>query len=285
MRMQNIKPNLFIIGSMKSGTTALHDLVGAHPLAYMSTPKEPMHFAHSERTNAELADYLKLFASAGGAVIVGESSTGYAKHPKHQGVAERLYEFNPAAKIIMVMRDPVQRALSHYWFDWRKNAERRPMLDALEGNYQYVSFSNYALQLEPYFRLFGPDAILTLTTEALKSDQARTLDAVFSWLGLPPHDVAESIVRNVRPGEMLRAGPDGLAWKAASSRGWKSARSLIPERARRAARRTMLRPFDPKEVATAEAVEMLRSRLLEPTGRLQELLGQDFPEWTTLYGD
>ena len=113
-----MKPNLFIVGQPKSGTTALHQFLGQHPEIYMSSIKEPHFFCadfHLESDRAygkqrfydfrSESAYLQLFSKAKNVKIAGESSTNYLYS---QVAAEKIYNFNPDAKIIIVLREPAQ---------------------------------------------------------------------------------------------------------------------------------------------------------------------------------
>jgi hypothetical protein len=121
------KPNLFIIGAMKSGTTLLWKLLGSHPSVYMSTLKEPCYFVEPTqlRKFQPLAwrqgywrsqeHYLQLFRSRRKEAFAGEASGYYTHLPDATGVAERIWRFDPNARLIYIMRDPVERTISHYW--------------------------------------------------------------------------------------------------------------------------------------------------------------------------
>jgi hypothetical protein len=160
-------PNLFIIGAMKSGTSSLHADLGSHPQIFMSTPKEPMFFSSGADWRARLEGYLELFAAAGAVHYAGESSTEYSKAPRFPGVPERLHAFNPEARILYLMRDPIERAISHYWHMVRHHGERRRLPDALRREPEYADLSRYAMQLEPYVRLFGMGNVYALTFEEM----------------------------------------------------------------------------------------------------------------------
>ena len=110
------KPNLFIVGQPKSGTTALHQFLGQHPEIFMSSIKEPHYFCQDFQSESDRyygsrrffdfrtePDYLQLFAKAKSETILGEASTNYLYS---QVAAEKISQFNPQAKIIMLLREP-----------------------------------------------------------------------------------------------------------------------------------------------------------------------------------
>ena len=123
-----MKPNLFIVGQPKSGTTALHQFLGQHPEIFMSSIKEPHFFCSDFHLESDRAygkqrffdfrnesAYLQIFAKAEGAEIAGESSTNYLYS---QVAAEKIYNFNPDAKIIIILREPAKFLYSlHFLVD------------------------------------------------------------------------------------------------------------------------------------------------------------------------
>ena len=131
-------PNLFIVGAMKSGTSSLHNYLATHPEIYMSEFKEPQYFADlgkdiSRNQFPTEEAYLSLFKNAGNAKIIGESSTNYSKIPEFTGVPQRIKAFSPEAKIIYIMRDPIERALSHYWERVKRYLEGRDLLTTIKN--------------------------------------------------------------------------------------------------------------------------------------------------------
>ena len=172
-------PNLFLVGSMKCGTTSLHNYLGAHPQIFMTGDewKEPAYFV--ERLNWSKGEewYRGLFADAGDAVYRGESSTDYTKFPHYEGVAERIARFAPDARILYLLRDPVERSISHYWWEVQWSAEGRDMLTAVRSRNIIRDVSYYALQLRQFLPHFGRERILVLSTEELSRAPEETLHA------------------------------------------------------------------------------------------------------------
>jgi Sulfotransferase family len=151
------KPNLFLIGAMKSGTRYLTKLLNSHPSIFMCDPEEPSLFvdqAQLRRLWPDMWDggywksqesYLRLFQTAENATIFGESSVYYTKRPLVMGVPEKIQQFNPDARFIYIMRDPVERAMSHYWHMVNWEGEWRSILDAIKEEPQYRDVSYYAM--------------------------------------------------------------------------------------------------------------------------------------------
>lgn len=292
------RPNLFIIGAMKCATSSLHAYLDAHPAIFMCTPKEPNHFVDRAALHAlvptlagrgywRTEDYLALFEGAGEAVVIGESSTNYSKLPHAPGVPERIAAFNPEARFIYVMRDPLRRTISHYWHLVRGQIERSDMLDALREDPQYLDVSHYAMQLRPYLELFGRDRVKTVVTEELQADPLGTVQDVFRWLGVDPGFVPPNLEQRVyvTPERFEDARTVAPVRRLRHSRLWGTIAPAVPAALKSAARRHLYRrrPVQIPSVPPAEVVDYLRPILIDRTEELARLLGRDFAAWTTLY--
>ena len=88
--------------------------------------------------------YLELFNASGSRPYVGEASVYYTHLPLATGVADRIFRFNPDARLIYIMRDPVERTISHYWHRVIHNNELRPIALAIKNDRQYCDVSYYA---------------------------------------------------------------------------------------------------------------------------------------------
>jgi hypothetical protein len=282
------RPNLFIIGAMKSGTTSLHNYLDMHPEVAMSEEKEPGYFV-AELSLERGADwYAVLFESDSQYRYRGESSTHYTKLPLYRGVAERIFRFAPDARLIYVMRDPFERAVSHYWHavrDVHHGGELRRMIKAVtEQPSDYLAFSDYAMQLEPYIKLFGRDAIFTLTFESLVRDPQAELNRIFEWLGLPAHSIGEhsSKAHNQKPENIVGVAGAGILNRIQYSSVWDRISPLVPARLKGWAKGLAYRKVDAAD-STAE-LEILRNLVADTQQRqidsLSRLLNRDFPEWT-----
>jgi len=293
------RPNFFIIGSMKSGTTYLWSLLALHPSIFLSDPKEPSHFVDP----AQLRDlwpraweqgywksedaYLDLFRSAGTAPIIGEASVHYTHFPRAWGVAERIHRFNPDARLLYLMRDPIERTLSHYWHRARWFREYRSLSTAIKNDPQYVDVSHYAMQLTPYFKLFPRDQIKAVTLEELIGNTRATVESIMRWLkvdcsipvpSLSPENVTPETIEQRIGGGLF----DDLRTK---NRLLREVIDRSPAFLRRAGARMMTKRIVRAAVDTSEIVQYLRPLQQKQTEELAQLLGRQFPEWTTLYPD
>jgi len=294
------RPNLFVIGAMKSGSTTLHELLGAHPDICMSEPKEPCFFVDPDVLKEVWPEmwargywrseeaYLALFSAKPTARYFGESSTDYSKRPEIDGVVNRIAAFSPEARLLYIMRDPVERTISHYWHMVEHRGETRAPIKAIRDDPRYTNVSNYAMQLEPYIRRFGRGRLYTLTFEALTGDPQATMRGVFDWLGVLTDFEQPSGVEahNPTPAKVRRRRV-GMAWLNAfrHSKVWGCMGPMIPARIRRLGVAMTESPIARRGVDMSQVTEYLRPLQRRQTDVLVDLLDREFPEWTSLYGD
>ncbi|OYP33009.1 sulfotransferase domain-containing protein [Rhodopirellula sp. MGV] len=281
------KPNLFVIGAMKSATSSLHDYLNAHPDIYMSSVKEPCHFVPELGRTKGLEWYMSLFEDGADAVIRGESSVVYTHMPDHPGVADRIAAFAPDARFIYVMRDPVQRAVSHYWHRVRSHRveENRSPLDAFREENCYLDYSDYALQLEPYLDRFGRDRVHVLTMESMRDNPLAAVSESIRFLGLAPEKLPTAAVQSRRhetPGVVTKK----IGWLHRFRHGplWNRIGPMFPKSIRKMGRKVS-EPvaIDRSSVDMTEAIAYAQSQLLPRLERLDTLVQIDQSVWTTLH--
>ena len=293
--MVSRKPNLFVIGSMKSGTTSLCMHLSEHPEVFMSPVKEPEHFSRAENFCHRTDRYLRLFQGARNETYLVEGSTEYTKRPTYDGVAERIHAFNPDARFVYVMRNPFDRMVSQYRHHTWKGLEKKPLPDAIRGPSTYLPTSHYAYQLRPYLQLFGREAIFLDTFESFTASPVNFCARLFEWLGIDSSFVPPSA------GQRLNVSPKALETHDEQSPAVRLGRRLnrylrhhprlgrlVPDRARAWYRKLM-----PKTSCRgAESEEFAREvelahRAVQPLfadwiTELEELTGRAFDEWRTL---
>ena len=157
-------PNLFVVGAARAGTTSLWRYLDRHPEIWMAQVKEPNFFSQVRRPlNPDVHDeasYLRLFAPGGGCKVRGEASVSYFWA---EDVPARIKRVNPEARILISLRDPVERTYSGYWYLVRIGEENRPfsqvLQDALEEprRPRLLRSSFYADAVSAYLETFrGP---------------------------------------------------------------------------------------------------------------------------------
>ncbi|MEA2079032.1 MAG: sulfotransferase [Pseudomonadota bacterium] len=278
------RPNLFVLGAMKSGTTSLHEYLDRHPHVFMSPKKEPAYFVEEYGWSNGEKWYLNLFAAAREEQIIGESSTDYTKLPRFQGVPKRVEAFNPEARLIYIMRDPIERTISHYWWRVRFNGESRSMLEAIKEEPYYRAVSNYAMQLRPYIELFGLGNIKAITFEQMVEDPVATMRGVFDWLGLEPGlELTDGEIRKMTtPTQLDQVRGRGMLNSLRYSKFWNVTGPLVPARVRSVFKRAAVKTADTSEISTDAIERWLRPVQREQVRELSAMLGCEFPEWKTL---
>lgn len=208
-------PNLFLVGVAKAGTTTLHRLLESHPSICMSTVKEPHFFTENIRdmgirdTHTSLikdeSEYLGLFEQCEETQYRGESSPSYFWD---EGAATRIKEKSPDSKIIVVLRDPIARAFSHYHMEYQAEREKsRSFYKALKEDARrenkgwgisrlYVELGHYADSLKHFYEVFGRENVLVLFFESAFSDLIETMAKVQTFLNLKPFPTMKAEVTN-----------------------------------------------------------------------------------------
>ena len=199
-------PNLIVIGGLKCGTTSLHHYLNLHPQIAMSRPKE-LNFFVAE-LNWELGSEWYASHFERDAEIRGETSPHYTNLPRFAGVAERMRELlGDGARLIYMVRDPIERMLSHYLHNVGGGYESRPMAEALaDPDSAYVARSRYAMQLEPYLAVFERERVRVVGNEELAGERDATLRGVFEYLGVDAGFRSEQFEREWETGSGKQDG-------------------------------------------------------------------------------
>ncbi len=195
-------PNFYIVGTVKGGTTSLYRHLQQHPEVFLPAFKEPHFFAqiqpkanrkHLIEFIKDEADYIKLYSSALKFSAIGDASTSNLWYPE---VPERIHQVAPQAKIIIMLRDPVARAHSHYLMDFREGVVDQPLsVEWLKRDFEqrkkgwgisqmYVDLGLYADPVQRYFQTFGASNVQVLLFDELVRDPENTLQRVAQHLGI-----------------------------------------------------------------------------------------------------
>ncbi len=176
-------PDFIIMGAMKCGTSTLYEQLAAQPGVFMSTPKEPNFFSDDDVFARGIDWYQSLFAAAARDQIIGEASTHYTKLPTHPMACERLLEAIPTARLIYLMRHPIDRLVSHYIHDWTMGEAPATIDHAVYSMSPYVDYGRYHFQLAPYISHFGRENILPMFLERMNAAPAAALERVVRFIG------------------------------------------------------------------------------------------------------
>ena len=214
--------DFIVIGAQKAGTTALFDYLAGEPGVALSNVKE-VHFFDDEAVDWAAPDYGAYHAHfpARDGRVTGEATPIYAYWP---GAMERIAAYNPAARLILLLRDPVERAWSHWKMEYARGVETAPfawcirqgrqrLFEAqpwgVHREFSYVERGFYGEQVEQVLGLFPREQLLIARAEELREDPNTVLGAVRSFLGLVPGGLVEPrqvhVGREMDYGQALRA--------------------------------------------------------------------------------
>lgn len=190
-------PDVLVIGAMKCGTSAVHAYLDAHPDVAMSDPKELNFF--TEQWDRGLEWYAARFDSD--AKVRGESSPGYTS-PSFPEVPERIAGVVPWVRLVYLVRDPLERALSQYAHHRRQGTETRPVAEALlDPDSQYVARSRFHERLTPYLRHFEREQVHVVVSERLLADRENEVARLYAHVGVDPTWRDETHQRLVHVGD------------------------------------------------------------------------------------
>jgi hypothetical protein len=208
-KMKNLKPNTLIIGAAKAGTTALYDYMKQHPQVFFTKEKEP-HFFDNDHSFAKGENWYlkKYFSGADDFTIRAEATPGYMR--KYQKVIPRFKQFfkDESPKMLVVLRDPVKRAWSHYQHMYRNNEEVETYENALllerarlrndpESWYGYYNDGLYSKQINAWFDAFPKENFHFLLSDDLYTNHLNALEGVCDFLEIDSeHFKPEMLVSN-----------------------------------------------------------------------------------------
>lgn len=178
-------PDFIIIGAMKSATSTLQKQLTRQRGIFMTDPKEPNFFSDDDQYVKGIDWYQGLFDRAGAQDLKGEASTHYTKLPRYPHCVERLqsYVSNQKPRLIYVMRNPVDRLISHYIHEWSQGVYKCGIDVAVQNYSELREFGCYAMQLRPYFDAFGQDTVLPVFFDRLTCDPQGELERVCRFIG------------------------------------------------------------------------------------------------------
>ena len=270
-------PNLIVIGAQKCGTSVLHYYLSLHPEVSMSKPKE-LNFFIEERNWPRGIDWYKSQFDAD-ARVRGEASPNYTAFPQHQGVPERMASVVGDAKLIYMVRDPLERIAAHWVHNYAKRREKGTLAETLvHPNTSYVTRSKYAMQLERFLEHYPKERILVFQQSELRHQRMETLRRVFEFIGVDrdfnhprfeqERHQTSGKTRATRLAVRLEKMGRSRRGRRFPSNFWLVLDDRLP------LRRSIKRP-DVRAALPPETLEELRA----DAERLRELTGRDFSNW------
>jgi hypothetical protein len=237
MTVEERLPDFLIIGTMKSGTTTLFRWLELHPSIAMPETKEPNFFTHNHEKGLDW--YRSLFPRRRENVLSGEASVSYSAPDQSRAAARLIQEYLPEAKLICVLRDPLDRARSHYRHQVQRGKEQRSFDEATgDISSPYVQYSLYGSCLEPFLGGFeiGRQLMILRFEDLVQKPFAgwhSTLDFLELRAAVPPGTAYNVSGTKSQFTPLMR-----MAWR----RKWvRRAANIAPPQLRRATRGLFLR--------------------------------------------
>lgn len=292
-------PNFFVVGAAKAGTSALHSILQQHPDVWLGRMKEPHYFAwradpnlvgplFSDPTTAE-SQYLGYFEGADGSHFVGDCSTSSLVVP---GTAARIREASPEARIVIILRDPTERALSHFVHFASAGAETtRDFGEAvlrsgtdraredLPFTYDYLGWSRYGDRLAEYLDTFGADRVHVELHEEFLRDPGGVAARIVTFLGAATFSPVPG--RRVNQMRMAR-------WPALTNvvygrtNGGRRLQSVLPRAVVTGARERLRPHLYAKPTLHPDVRARIVESLSDDVQTVERLTGRNLSHWRTL---
>jgi hypothetical protein len=282
-------PNLFIAGAPRCGTSSLHAYLQGIPGIFMSRIKEPNYFSRvvigdrhpMVKPIRNRERYLRLFAEAGDAKVIGEATPFYLEDPEAPAL---IHDMVPHAKVLLSLRDPVERLYSHYLMMRNNRPDMGSFMQEIERGLAHPSERDmavlspttglYSRQVARYFRVFGEERVHVLILEEWMRDVPHALEQILAFVGVR-HDCGEFADPPQRRYAQAR-GPV-VRYLFGNRTISRATEALIPYRIRKLVRNTLLMKRGPKPKMDDESRRFLVQYYREDVRRLELLLGRRLP--------
>ena len=287
-----MKVDFFIVGAPKAGTTSLYHYLNEHPQVEMSSQKEPDYFSDKaiqeqgmyygkNRINT-LEKYESLFTKKK-EVIYGEGSVSYLFY---KNVAEEIKKYNSNAKIVIMLRSPIDRAFSHYLMDYRLGLVSDSFEDIINKKskhknahlfyQQYIEVSEYAKQIQRYVNVFIPDNVLLIDYEDFKKNVSGTVDEVYGFLNISTEFAADV---NTKHNTFTMPKNKGIRFIYSFVFLRKSIAFMFPKSVVKNIRNLLFKA-DKKPKLLKETRNQLKQFFSNDVKVLGEILDKDYSKWT-----
>ena len=290
-----MKVNFFIVGAPKSGTTSLYYYLDEHPEVEMSREKEPDYFSHesiqnqgmyygNQRIDSE-KKYHSLFNKASKGVIFGEASVSYLFY---NTVAEKIKRYNSDAKIIIMLRNPIDRAFSHYLMDFRLGLVSDSFENIINKTskaknthlffQQYIEVSEYSNQIDRYLKEFDANKILFIDYEDFKKDTSKVVRNVYAFLDINSEYKA-NIYKKHNPFTMSKNNFIRFIYSFIFIR---NILTLLFPKKLVASIRSLFFKQDNKPVLSEETRRQLKQYFKKDVLKLNQIMNKNFSKWIKL---
>lgn len=287
-------PNFYIVGTPKSGTTSLFHYLNDHPEVFMCPKKEPNFFSYQdilqqklyydEKGIAHQKEYENLFNNVTSEKAIGEASVSYLFYEK---VPSRIKKAVPDAKIIIILRNPIDRGFSHYLMDSRLGYVNLPFEDIVgkKGDHpllslyfqQFIELGFYYEQVKRYLDTFGRAQVQIYLNDDLKKDISKVILAMYDFL-----EIDRSLMPDLEKQYNVYQKPrNPLFGRLYTSKQLRQiARTLIPSPLVDKVKNTLLVKGQKPKVSPSTR-ELLNNLFKENILQTADLIGRDLSHWCT----
>lgn len=294
-------PDFLVIGAARSGTTAAYVYLRQHPEVFMSAAKEPNFFAFEGQTldckgpgadyinnsRTDLAVYQALFDDAPEGALCGEASPLYLFSERAPG---RIAHHVPKAKLIAILRNPIEQAYSHYLYARRQmleplddfaaaiRQEDARLAEGWQPLFGYSRFPRYHEQLSRYLALFPAEQIKIFLYEEFEEDPAKVMAEIFRFIGVSDDFKPDVSYRPNAGGVPRNEAFQNLLMR--ESLFTRAVAAVVPMETRRRIRDALVkRNLEKTKPMPKEARALLQAALRDDIVKLQDLLGRDLGDW------
>lgn len=307
-------PNFLVVGAAKAGTTSIYQYLSQHPQVYLSPIKETNYFAKdipldkirkdyykggeldveryvqtdlSEQIHIAFVSrwehYQKLFKNVRGERAIGEISNSYLSSDV---AAREIYAVNPDMKIIMILRDPIKRAFSHYKMTLRVGLVRDSFYEEVQRDYAaaekgfrvshlYVEMGQYAAQVRRYLDVFPREQVRIYLFDDLKADAATLIDNMLRFIGVDPQI---SVDTSFQANQASVPKSAGLVHFLRRTGIRTIAKKVSPRFIAEAAKKIFYKEKDDLTLTQREK-DFLRPLFEQDVRELEQIIGRDLSHW------
>ncbi len=282
---RKLVPNFLIIGSMKSGTTSLYDDLSSSKQFFLPENKKPHILLSDKSDEAIFKLYYKHFRNSHSEQILGEASTTYTFTPIFPHVAKHAQKIcGENLKLIMIMRDPLERILSHLRHDFAVGRLRHTDFDrALHNDPRYIAVSDYYEQLKKWIEVFGSSNLLCISFNDFFQKRLETVQRACIFLGGDPSLITVSSVASNRSADLLKSYSSAFSSIPNSTIYSEYVRKLIPSGLRETLKNALISKQPHVEVMLSdESVNFIREHFFGLEKNLVNSLNRQLPSGGTI---
>lgn len=285
--MQHV-PNLFLIGTAKGGSTTLAYQLTSHPEITFASEKEPNIFngTDPDACRARLTKAMDSVATVARAPrYILDASVNYSQFPKEQNIPAHIAEIcgTDAPRFLYMLRNPVDRAVSQYFWRCERYGEDRSIREAITPESQYVMSSRYDLQIEQYLAHFPATHLKVILHDDYFADVAKGFGAICRWLDLDDsHRPDQNLHRGATRKDTTRAARfpalNRLVRSSARLRGLM--KTLLPHEQQLKLTQMLSREV-PRETLDPKCRAEMVGWFADSITHTEELTGHDLSSWRT----